>query len=106
MLALFIMIFKMQGLGEKGKVYDDTQRKTKVKFDDVAGLDEEKTEVAEIVDFPTPPLPEATIVILLITTPHSITSVICESSMTMSSSVVKPKYSSNIAFATGAAVYP
>ncbi len=27
MLALFIMIFKMQGLGEKGKVYDDTERK-------------------------------------------------------------------------------
>ena len=35
MLALFIMIFKMQGLGEKGKVYDDTERKTKVKFEDV-----------------------------------------------------------------------
>ena len=51
MLALFIMIFKMQGLGEKGKVYDDTQRKTKVKFDDVAGLDEEKEELIEIVDF-------------------------------------------------------
>ena len=51
MVALFIMIFKMQGLGEKGKVYDDTQRKTKVKFDDVAGLDEEKEELVEIVDF-------------------------------------------------------
>lgn len=51
MLALFIMIFKMQGLGEKGKVYDDTERKTKVKFDDVAGLDEEKEELVEIVDF-------------------------------------------------------
>ena len=51
MLALFIMIFKMQGLGEKGKVYDDTERKTKVKFDDVAGLDEEKAELIEIVDF-------------------------------------------------------
>ena len=51
MLALFIMIFKMQGLGEKGKVYDDTERKTKVKFDDVAGLDEEKEEMIEIVDF-------------------------------------------------------
>ena len=51
MLALFIMIFKMQGLGEKGKVYDDTERKTKVKFDDVAGLDEEKSELVEIVDF-------------------------------------------------------
>lgn len=51
MLALFIMIFKMQGLGERGKVYDDTERKTKVKFDDVAGLDEEKGELIEIVDF-------------------------------------------------------
>ena len=39
MVALFIMIFKMQGLGEKGKVYEETERKTKVKFDDVAGLD-------------------------------------------------------------------
>ena len=51
MLALFIMIFKMQGLGEKGKVYDDTERKTKIKFDDVAGLEEEKGEMMEIVDF-------------------------------------------------------
>lgn len=51
MLALFIMIFKMQGLGEKGKVYDDTERKTKIKFDDVAGLDEEKGELVEIVEF-------------------------------------------------------
>ena len=51
MLALFIMIFKMQGLGEKGKVYDDTERKTKIEFDDVAGLDEEKEEMIEIVDF-------------------------------------------------------
>lgn len=51
MLALFVMIFKMQGLGEKGKVYDDTERKTKIKFDDVAGLDEEKEELVEIVDF-------------------------------------------------------
>ena len=51
MLALFIMIFKMQGLGEKGQVYDDTERKTKIKFDDVAGLEEEKEELIEIVDF-------------------------------------------------------
>ena len=51
MLALFIMIFKMQGLGEKGKVYDETEKKTKVKFDDVAGLEEEKEELIEIVDF-------------------------------------------------------
>ena len=51
MVALFIMIFKMQGLGEKGKVYDETERKTKVRFDDVAGLEEEKGELIEIVDF-------------------------------------------------------
>ena len=51
MLALFIMIFKMQGLTEKGTVYDDTERKIKVKFDDVVGLDEEKGELVEIVDF-------------------------------------------------------
>ena len=51
MVALFIMLFKMQGLGEKGKVYDDTERKTKVRFNDVAGLDEEKEELIEIVDF-------------------------------------------------------
>ncbi len=51
MVALFIMLFKMQGLGEKGKIYDDTERRTKVKFDDVAGLDEEKEELIEIVDF-------------------------------------------------------
>ena len=51
MLALFIMIFKMQGLGEKGQVYDDTERKTKTTFDDIAGLDEEKEELKEIVEF-------------------------------------------------------
>ena len=51
MLALFIMIFKLQGLGEKGKVYDETERKTKVTFKDVAGLEEEKAEMVEIVDF-------------------------------------------------------
>ena len=51
MLALFIMLFKMQGIGEKGKVYDDTERKTKIRFEDVAGLNEEKEEMMEIVDF-------------------------------------------------------
>ena len=51
MLALFIMIFKMQGLGEKGEVYDDTERKTKITFDDIAGLDEEKEELKELVEF-------------------------------------------------------
>ena len=51
MLALLIMIFKMQGLGEKGKVYEAEDNKTKVTFDDIAGLDEEKEELVEIVDF-------------------------------------------------------
>ncbi len=51
MIILIIMIVKMQGLGEKGKIYDDTERKTKIKFDDVAGLDEEKEELIEIVEF-------------------------------------------------------
>ena len=51
MIALFIMIFKMQGLGDKGEVYDDTERKSKVTFDDIAGLDEEKEELKEIVEF-------------------------------------------------------
>ncbi|MBR0351548.1 MAG: ATP-dependent zinc metalloprotease FtsH [Clostridia bacterium] len=51
MVALFIMIYKMQGLGDKGKVYDETERKMTIKFDDVAGLEEEKQEMIEIVDF-------------------------------------------------------
>ena len=51
MLALFIVIFKMQGLGDKGEVYSETERKTKIKFDDVAGLDEEKGELIELVEF-------------------------------------------------------
>ena len=51
MVALFIMIYKMQGLGDKGQVYEETERKTKITFDDIAGLDEEKQEMIEIVDF-------------------------------------------------------
>ena len=51
MVALFIMIFKMQGLGDKGEVYDDTERKTKITFDNIAGLDEEKEDLKEIVEF-------------------------------------------------------
>lgn len=51
MVALFVMIFKMQGLGENGQVYEETERKTKIRFKDVAGLDEEKEELIEIVDF-------------------------------------------------------
>ncbi len=51
-VVLFILIFKMQGLGEKGKVYDaESNKDTNVTFKDVAGLDEEKNELIEIVDF-------------------------------------------------------
>ena len=50
-VVLFILLFKMQGLGEKGKVYGVDENKTDVTFDDVAGLDEEKNEMIEIVDF-------------------------------------------------------
>ena len=51
LVVLAFMIFQMQGLGEKGKVYDAETQKTRVRFDDVAGLDEEKQEMIEIVDF-------------------------------------------------------
>ena len=51
MVALFVAIFKMQGLGDKGEVYDETERKTKTRFSDVAGLDEEKEEMVELVEF-------------------------------------------------------
>lgn len=51
LIALFVLVFKMQGLGEKGKVYDADATKEKIKFDDVAGLDEEKQEMIEIVQF-------------------------------------------------------
>ena len=51
LLALFILVFKMQGLGDKGKVYDAETATDKVKFDDIAGLDEEKQEMIEIVQF-------------------------------------------------------
>ena len=51
LVVLFVFIWKMQGLGEKGKVYDPDTKNTKIKFDDVAGLEEEKQEMIEIVDF-------------------------------------------------------
>ena len=51
MLVLVVMVFKMQGIGDKGDIYDETERKIKITFDDVAGLDEEKEELIEIVDF-------------------------------------------------------
>ena len=48
---LFILLLKMQGLGEKGKVYDAEEENVKTTFDDVAGMDEEKAEMVEIVNF-------------------------------------------------------
>ena len=52
LVALIIMMFKMQGLGDSGKVYGgEENKKTDVRFDDIAGLDEEKNELIEIVDF-------------------------------------------------------
>ncbi len=51
LVALIVLFFKMQGLGDKGKVYDSETTKSKMTFDDVAGLEEEKHEMIEIVDF-------------------------------------------------------
>ena len=51
LIILFALIWKMQGLGDKGKVYDADTKNTKVKFNDVAGLDEEKQDMIEIIDF-------------------------------------------------------
>ena len=52
LVVLIILIVKMQGLGDKGKVYGaETDNHTNTTFDDVAGLDEEKKELLEIVDF-------------------------------------------------------
>ena len=51
LVILFILLIKLQGLGDKGKVYDAETTKSKIKFDDVAGLEEEKQEMIEIVDF-------------------------------------------------------
>ena len=51
-VILFILIFKMQGLGDKGKIYGgEENNNTGVSFEDVAGLEEEKAELIEIVDF-------------------------------------------------------
>ena len=51
LIVFVILLFQMQGLGEKGKVYDATSAKTKTTFKDIAGLDEERQEMVEIVDF-------------------------------------------------------
>ncbi len=54
LIVLIIMVFKMQGLGgDSGKVYGagEDSKKSKVRFSDVAGLEEEKGELVEVVDF-------------------------------------------------------
>ena len=51
LVILVILIFQMQGLGDKGKVYDPDVSQDKITFKDVAGLDEEKSEMLEIVEF-------------------------------------------------------
>ena len=51
MVILFVLIYQMQGLGSKGQVYDAEDENVKTTFDDVAGLDEEKQEMIEIVNF-------------------------------------------------------
>lgn len=51
LIVFVILLFQMQGLGEKGKVYDATTANTKTTFKDIAGLDEERQEMVEIVDF-------------------------------------------------------
>jgi len=51
MIVLVFMIIEMQGLGERGKVYDPDIDYDRVTLDDVAGLKEEKAEMKEIIDF-------------------------------------------------------
>ncbi len=53
LIALMLMIFKMQGFGgDKDKVYGgENNKKSDIRFKDIAGLDEEKGELIEIVDF-------------------------------------------------------
>ena len=48
---LFVVILQMQGIGGKTRVYGDEENETDITFDDVAGLDEEKSELVEVVDF-------------------------------------------------------
>ena len=50
-LAMVVLLFKMQGIGGEKKVYNGEENDTNIRFKDVAGLDEEKNELVEIVDF-------------------------------------------------------
>ncbi|HOZ54497.1 MAG TPA: ATP-dependent zinc metalloprotease FtsH [Clostridia bacterium] len=51
LISLIFYLVKMQGFGGKGKIFDAETQETITKFDDVAGLDEEKQEMIEIVNF-------------------------------------------------------
>ena len=52
LIVFMYIIIKMQGFGENAKVYgENEENQSNVKFKDVAGLDEEKNELIEIVGF-------------------------------------------------------
>ena len=53
LVVLMVMIYKMQGLGgDSGKIFNgEDGAKPDVRFSDIAGLDEEKGELIELVDF-------------------------------------------------------
>ena len=50
-VVMLLLLMKMQGIGGEKKIYDGEENDTKIRFNDVAGLDEEKKELIEIVDF-------------------------------------------------------
>lgn len=50
-VAMFLMLYKMQGFGGEKKIYDGEENDTNIRFKDIAGLEEEKNELVEIVDF-------------------------------------------------------